>query len=109
MGGLNFKIKVVNRKLEKLVDKESEEYQAWAEKLTKAIIYGGVGILAGGVVGATSTITCLFVDISAFTFGACSTINAAVLGTLVATPAVQAAIAKYEAELVNLKNISDRM
>jgi len=122
MGGLNFKIKVVNRKLEKLVDKESEEYQAWAEKLAKAIIYGGVGILAGGVVGATSTITCLFVDIFAFTFGACSTINAAVLGstiipattaavvgTLVATPAVQAAIAKYEAELVNLKNISDRM
>merc|ERR1712062_521432 len=83
MGGLNFKIKVVNRKLEKLVDKESEEYLAWAEKLAKAIIYGGFGILAGGVVGATSTITCLFVDIFAFTFGACSTITAAVLGTTI--------------------------
>jgi len=62
-----------NRKLNKMLDKNSEEYKAWKKDVNKAIDSS----LAA--VAATSTTACVIVDIFGG-FGICSGINAAAIG-----------------------------
>jgi len=85
-----------NRKLEKMTNKNSAEYEAWTEKLR-----GGVyGTIAGTTVG------CIVAD-ALGALGICSAINAAISGSSAA--AIEAEIFKYGATLEKLKTITGRM
>ena len=93
---LNSSIATQNRKIEKMVNKNSAEYKAWTQKLR-----GGVfGTIAGTTVG------CIVAD-ALGALGICSAVNAAISGATAA--GVEAEIAKYGATLEKLKAITDRM
>jgi len=93
---LNSFIETQNRKLKKLVTKDSAEYKAWTQDLR------------GGIFGtiAITTVACIIADIFG-ALGICSGINAAVSGGTAA--AVETEITKYAAKLEQLKAISDKM
>merc|ERR1712232_1512217 len=93
---LNSSIATQNRKLEKMVNTNSAEYQAWTEKLR-----GGIyGTIAGTTVG------CIVAD-ALGALGICSAVNAAISGSTAA--GIEAEIAKYGATLEKLKTITGRM
>jgi hypothetical protein len=93
---LNSSIATQNRKLEKMVSKDSAEYEAWSTKLR-----GGIyGTIAGTAVG------CIVAD-ALGALGICSAVNAAISGATAA--GIEAEIAKYAATLGKLKKITDRM
>merc|ERR1711973_749782 len=93
---LNSFIETQNRKLKKLVTKDSAEYKAWTQELR------------GGIFGtiAITTVACIIADIFG-ALGICSGINAAISGSTAV--AVETEITKYAAKLEQLKAISDKM
>jgi len=93
---LNSSIKKQNRKLEKMVTKDSAEYEEWTTN-TRGGIYGTIG---------TTTTACIVAD-ALGALGICSGINAAISG--IAAVATEAQIAEYAAQLEKLKVITDRM
>jgi len=93
---LNSSIATQNRKLEKMVNKNSAEYNAWTEKL-RASIYTTI---------AGTTVGCIVAD-ALGALGICSAVNAAISGTTAA--GIEAEIVKYGATLNKLKKITDRM
>jgi len=93
---LNSSIKKQNRKLEKMVTKDSAEYEAWTTNLR-----GGTY----GTIGATTT-GLIFADIFGC-LGICSAVGGVVSISTVA--GVEVAIAEYAAQLEKLKKITDRM
>jgi len=98
---LKYQIESENRKLNKMLDKDSEEYKEWKKDVEKAI----KGTLDADA--TFSTIGCIFVD-AVGALGVCSAINAAAVGGVYATrlAAAEAAVARTAADL---KRISDRM
>ena len=93
---LNSSIATQNRKLEKMVDKNSAEYNAWTQKLR-----GGVY----GTIGATTT-GCIVAD-ALGALGICSAVSGTI--SIITTVGIEAEIVKYGATLYKLKMITDRM
>merc|ERR1711987_16897 len=93
---LNSSIGKQNRKLEKMVTKDSAEYEDWIEK-TRGGIYGTIG---------TTTTSCIIAD-ALGALGICSAISA--VGSAIATIVTEVEIAEYAAKLEQLKSITDRM
>jgi len=93
---LNSSIKTQNRKLEKLVDKNSAEYKDWTHK-TRAGVYTGVGATTVGLIVA-DVFGCL---------GICSAVGAA--ASISTSVGIEVTIANYYAKLRTLKIITDRM
>jgi len=93
---LNSSIKTQNRKLVKMVDKNSAEYKEWTHN-ARAGLYSGVG---------ATTVGLIIADIFGC-FGVCSATGAIVSGTTIA--GIEVEIAKYAAKLETLKSITDGM
>jgi len=93
---LNSSIKTQNRKMEKLVDKNSAEYKEWTHK-ARAGVYTAIGSTTVGLIIA-DIFGCL---------GICSAVGA--VGSISASAGLETEIAKYSAKLETLKLITDRM
>merc|ERR1712241_1200618 len=93
---LNSSIKTQNRKLVKLVDKNSAEYKEW-QKNARAGLYSTVGATTVGLIVA---------DIFGC-FGICSATGAVISGSTIA--GIEVEIAKCAAKLETLKSITDGM
>jgi len=93
---LNSSIKTQNRKLVKLVDKNSAEYKEW-QKNARAGLYSTVGATTVGLIIA-DIFGCL---------GICSAVGVGVSGGAIA--GIEVEIAKYAAKLETLKSITDGM
>ena len=87
-----------NRKLEKMVTKDSAEYKAWTQR-TRAGLYGFNGII---------TTSCIIADIFGY-FGLCSTVNAITISVSDNAIGIEVQIAQHADKLEMLKSITDRM
>jgi len=93
---LNSAIATHNRKLEKMVNKNSAEYKAWTSK-TRGGVYGTI---------AATTVGCIIADILG-ALGICSAVNLPSSATAIA--ATEVGIAEYRAEMEKLVTITGRM
>merc|ERR1711874_112071 len=93
---LNSSIKTQNRKLEKLVDKDSAEYTAWTKKLRSSVFFPGIGAFPKG---------CVIADIFV-TLGWCS---AAEIKYVPFRGSIEVLISQYSEEIEKLATITGTM